>query len=238
MHKKLALLSFITACILLVGGNPTHAQEIDFLIQGDNYTPAFYKGLPLWTNQTKVTILAIPSIPGVTNTRGLNYKWTKNNVVLGTVSGIGRNSLAFIDSVLGKSQTIKLEVLSANSAILASETFTLTPTAPSLLVYEDNPLYGVIFHREASTGYSLIGQEVTFTAFPLFYSIRDRFDPGVNYLWRTNTGDSETRNSVTYRTPEGVSGSSQVTLSADHKDYIIQSARKSFLVEFGQNNEL
>lgn len=224
----------LVCCLLFVVSSPALAQEIDFLWQGDNYTPAFYDGRPLWANQTSVTIMAVPSIPGISNPANLNYKWTKNDVVLGTASGTGRNSLSFWDTVLGKPVKIRLEILSNAGAILASKTFTLTPAEPNLLVYENNPLYGILFNNETGASYTMRTDEVTYSAFPLFFTARDRFDPTINYSWSDTAGESESRNSVTYRIPEGASGSSQISVRAEHSNMIIQSARKNFLVQFGQ----
>lgn len=224
------------SCFLFLFPSSLQAQEIDFLVQGDTYTPAFYKGRSLWSNQSRVIIVAIPQIPGIQNTSNLFYKWSKNGVVLGGeqgINGIGQNSLAFTDSILGKPQNIELEVLTSDGVVLVSGTTAVTPRPPSLLVYEDNPLYGVLFHREAGAGYALRDREITFAAFPLFFSATTRFDSAIEYSWRTNTGGFEARNSVTYRTPEGASGSSSVTAEAEHRDKIIQSARKNFLVQFG-----
>ena len=90
-----------------------------------------------------------------------------------------------------------------------------------------------MFHRETSGVHELEGKEVTFTAFPLFFSVSNHTDNRVNYEWRTNIGgEAETKNSVTYRTPDNVAGTSQVEVGASHKDNILQSSSKSFLIKF------
>jgi hypothetical protein len=230
MKKSFVLL---TVFLLLAPLYHSRAQEIDLLMESNGYVPPFYEGRPLWSNQSFVTITAIPQIPGVSNPASLNYKWTKNNVVLGTVSGVGKNSLRFSDSVLGKPQTVKIEILSSDGAILASRMFQLAPIPQELLVYENNPLLGFLFNKEVGGRYDIMSQEVTFAAFPLFFSTSNPLNSLIQYTWNTSTGDTEKNNSVTYRVPEGASGSSQVTLRAQHQSNIIQSGTKSFLVEFG-----
>ena len=234
MMRGRLILTIVAYFLLLTPTPSALAQEIDFLWQGDEYAPAFYDGRSLWANQNRITIMAVPRIAGIANASSLDYKWTKNSVVLGTVSGIGRNSLSFSDSVLGKPVEVKLEILSNDGAILASKTETFTPINPGLLVYEDNPLYGILFNKEVGDSYILEGSEVTFAAFPLFFTLSDRLSPSARYSWRTDAAGSEARNSVTYRAPEGASGSSRVTVEVEQADRIMQAARKDFLVQFGQ----
>jgi len=209
-----------------------NAQSVDLLWQGEAYTPPFYQGRTLWSKQSRITLVAIPQ--GLGNPANLNYKWTKTGTVLGNINGVGKNTISFFDSILSKPQNIKVEILASDKTVLASASVAVAPTNPSLAVYENNPLYGFMFHREITGTHKLQGQEVTFTAFPLFFSALNRIDSSINYQWRTNTGEAETKNSVTYRAPDNATGSSEVKVSVSNKDEITQSAKGSFLIEFGQ----
>ncbi len=226
------------ACVLLITFllvSPlwhAQAQVVDILWQGDTYTPPFYKGRSLWSNQSRINLVAIPQ--GLGNPANLNYKWTKNGSVLGNASGLGRNVLSFSDNILSKPQIIKVDIISGEDTILASTSVTVAPVSPMLAVYENNPLYGFMFHRETSGGiHKIQGGEITFAAFPLFFDTLNRAENTVGYEWRTNVGDRETQNSVTYRVPENTTGSSEVQVRASSKDKITQNASGSFLVQFG-----
>lgn len=208
------------------------AQSVDLLWQGETYTPPFYKGLSLWSNQSAITLVAITR--GAGNPANINYRWIRNGTVLGNVSGVGRNSLSFADSVLSRAQTVTVELVSGDEDVIAESSITLRPFSPSLAIYEDNPLYGFMFHGEVFGTYPIKGSEVTFAAFPMFFSILGRNDPALAYKWRTNTGEVETRNSVTYRVPEQSSGTAAVSSSANNLNLLIQTAKKDFLVEFGK----
>lgn len=225
---------FLLATLLLIA--PVfyaEAQEVDILWQGEAYVSPFYKGKTLWSSQSKITFLAIPRGTGTGNSASLNYKWTKNGTVLGNISGVGKNTLTFTDSILSKPQTIEIDVLSGQNIVLASASVTLAPILPMLAIYENNPLYGFMFHRETSGTHELQNREVTFTAFPLFFSALNRTDNRINYEWRTNIGGgAETGNSVTYRTPDNTTGSSQIEARASNEDKILQSSGKNFLIRF------
>ena len=210
------------------------AQEVDLLWQGQTYTPPFYKGKALWSSQSKISLLAIPHISGVSNPTSLTYKWIKNGTVLGNINGVGKNTLTFTDSILSQPQIVKVEILSASPAkVLASASMTITPISPILAIYENNPLYGFMFHREISGVHNLLEREVTFTAFPLFFSTVSRVDDTLSYSWRTGSDEADISSSVTYRTPEEAAGTSAVSVEASNRDKFLQSADKNFLIQFG-----
>ncbi len=216
------------------------AQEVDILWQGETYVPPFYQGRSLWSNQSKINFVAIAQ--GLGDPAKLSYRWTKNGTVLGKNNGIGRNTLSFFDTVLSRPQILKVDIIKPNISpggydeytILASAHITVTPIIPTLLVYENNPLYGFMFHRETSGTFKLKEKEITFSAFPFFFSALNRMDDAINYEWHTNIGEAKTANSVTYRVPDNVAGSSQVSVRASNRDEIMQYTSKNFLLEFGK----
>ena len=217
---------------LLVGANQAQAQEVDILWQGETYTPPFYKGRTLWSSQSRITFVAIPH--GLGNPANLNYKWTKTGTVLGNINGVGRNTISFVDSILSRPQTIKVDIIDSDKTVLASASTRVVPLSPTLAIYENNPLYGFMFHRETSGTYGLQEREITFAAFPFFFSASNRADIALGYEWRTNAGGVETRNSVTYRTPEDATGFSEIQVHASNEGKITQTANKNFLIEFGK----
>lgn len=240
--RRPTILRYIFILLLVVSGwlfvsapLGAQAQTVDLLWQGETYAPPFYKGKTLWSSQSSIIFLAMPHGAGIENPANLTYKWTKNGTVLGNVNGVGKNTISFIDSILSRPQTIRIEVLFGQNIVLASASVTVTPISPILAIYENHPLYGLMFHQETRGIHKLQNKEVTFTAFPLFFSALNRSDNTVNYEWRANVdADAETRNSVTYRAPDDAAGSSQIEVRVSNKDKILQSASQSFLIEFGK----
>ncbi len=225
-------LFFLLVPLLLIP-SVSSAQSVDLLWQADTYTPPFYKGRALWSNQSGITFVAVPT--GLGNPSSLNYRWTRNGTVLGSISGVGRNTMKYSDSILGRAQNVSVDIVSPTQEVLASASVSLRPITPSLLIYENNPLYGFMFHNEATGGYEISDIEVTFSAFPLFFTAAHRGDPMVWYEWRTNTGARENANSAIYRVPEGSSGTAQISAQASTSVMVLQEAAKSFSVRFGNN---
>lgn len=207
----------------------SHAQSVDILWQGEVYTPPFYQGKTFWAKQSRVTLVAVPQ--GLGNPANLNYKWIKNGTVLGNINGVGKNTISFTDSILSKGKTIEVEIISGQKSLASASVF-IKPIAPVLTVYENNPLYGFMFHKEVGDVYNIQGQEITLAMFPLFVSALGHADSVLNYEWETNGKNTGSSNSATYRIPENTSGSSKIGVSFSNTKEITQRAGKDFLVQF------
>jgi hypothetical protein len=232
-YKSKLVFVFIFVCFLLTNNHTTYAQSVDLLWQGDGYVPPFYKGHTLWSNESRITFVAIPQNLG--NPSSLNYKWTKDGTVLGNINGVGKNILSFPGSVLLRPEIIKVDIISDDNTVLATNTTLTTPIPPVLIIYEANPLYGYMFHHEINGVYQLKNKEVTMAAFPFFFSINNRNDQHIGYEWRTNQEITEIKNLVTYRVPDDKVGTSQIEARVSHQDKVMQGATKSFLIKFGEN---
>lgn len=208
-------------------------NSVDLLWQGEGYVHPFYKGRTLWGRQSMMTLMAIPNIPG-SNPANLTYRWSQDGTIVGNASGVGKNSLTIVDSILSKPRTIKVEVMRDRETVAATASVVITPTNPALFVYENNPLLGLVFER-AIYGKSLLKErEITFNAFPFYFSTSNRGDQ-VSYRWHTNAGEIEENNSVTYRTPDGA-GESYVGVSANSLSKVLQSAARDFVIQFNNEN--
>lgn len=208
-----------------------YAQSVDILWQGETYTPPFYEGRALWSKQSLISMTAIPQSLG--NPGSLIYKWTQNGTVLGNISGVGKNTLKFEDSIFSKPYEIKVEILSADEEILAENTIVIESVSPQVLIYENNPVYGYSFHKEAGNAFRLPEGEITLAAFPLFGSPKFRESDNFSYEWRVNNGELLIGPEATYRAPEGGIGSSEVTLLFKDVGKVLPSFSRELLIQFG-----
>jgi hypothetical protein len=208
-----------------------NAQSVDILAQGEGYVSSFYKGRTLWSKGSVLTLLAVPQSLGSPNL--LNYRWSRNGTILGAVSGIGKNTLSFMDTVFSKPVTISVEIVDVNDNILAKGETIVNPIPPFISIYENNPLYGFLFHRNISGAYQMESREITFTAFPFLFNTLRRESTSLPYRWSGSEGVS----SITYRLPDKGSGTAEVRVSLTHTESIMQTAEKAFLVNFGEDEK-
>ncbi len=208
--------------------------EVDMLWQGDTYIPPFYKGRALWTDESNATILAIPHVSASTN---LIYKWSVNGTIYGDKSGVGRNTFTITKAPLSLPEKIKVSIMTDSNTVVAEGLVTLYPGAPQLSVYEDNPLYGVLFNNAVNANITLRDKEVSFTAFPLFMNISGRNNQNLNYKWTVSgTANVQKGSRVTYRVPDGGAGGSKIDVNITNTATTFQGADKDFLVQFDNAN--
>jgi hypothetical protein len=211
--------------------------DIDILWEGNTYAPPFYKGRTLWTNQSTITILAIPHVQRGGRTlapSALIYKWTKNDSLLNTLSGVGKNSISFTDSILSLPQTIKVEVFVDKNTLVASKSINLSPVLPQVAIYENNPLYGLMLHNKIESSFGFKEKEATFSAIPLFFSVSSRNSPLLTFGWTTNgLASGQSKHEATFRAPENGGGSAQIGVNVKHTSKVIQTGEKVFEVQFG-----
>ena len=228
---KKAIIFSLVYCVLYLVSSPAHAQSVDILWQGGTYTPPFFEGLPLWSRQSQITFVAVTL--DVPNPNNLFYKWIRNGTVLGLVSGIGKGSLSFSDTIFSKPVNIGVEVLDVNENLIAQNSITVSPTESYIEVYENHPLYGFLFNRAVLGAYTLEKSEVTFAVFPLYFSVNYRDDPELKYSWKSING-TEPQSMVTYRAPEDTEGTASISLEIAHIYFLRQLAKSGLLIEFGK----
>lgn len=220
----------------LLFSTPLFAADVDLLWQAKTYVPPFYEGKALWTNQSDIVFTAVPT--GFSNPSALIYRWSKDGVVLGSNSGVNRRSLAISDGILSLSTQIKVDVFGSSSADpLASATVTLRPTYVRPLVYEDNPLYGLMLNNAIEKSFTMTDPEVSFAALPVFGQATLRTAPAYSYTWSTNSADIKSGNKVTYRAPANEPGSSSVTLKTVNSRVLMPYEEKGFTINFGDQSQ-
>lgn len=226
--KKEALLALIG--LSLAFPLFSSAQSVDLFWQGTGYSMPFYKGRVSWTKLGDVLFMAVPQNLG--NSTSLNYRWSKDGTVLGSLSGAGKNTLRLSDSAFSRSTAVMVEIMDGEGNTLASNSATLTPTDGRVLIYENNPLYGYLFHHEAGEGYRMDGKEVAFAAFPLGFN-SGRFSSDLAYRWTSPAAQPQTGPFVSYSAPESATGQALINLRVTSEKYFTQSGERKFTLLFG-----
>lgn len=214
---------------------------VDILWEASSYTPPFYKGKALYGYQNLVTIIALPNIVNSNGTKispdNLIYKWTKDGKVLGGVSGYGKNKFSFSKSILSRPDEIEVEVTSSDKKIKASGNITIEPVEPKTVIYENNPLYGIIYEKAVSGEFKLNGNEITLTTTPYFFGKND-VGGRIKYNWKMNGRSINSKpdaRQVTFRNNEESNGSTKVSVDLQNEVKQLQSARADVLLNFEGN---
>ncbi len=238
--------SVVTVVINTVSGRTIRKNitlrpsEVDLVWETSGYTPPFYRGKSIYVNQGFVTVVAIPNMVGINgkklNSKNLVYKWSVDGEIKGSDSGYGKDSFVFQGGIVPQPTTISVEASSLTDGTRASASIELDPERPELLLYQDDPLYGIFYNRALLETFRLTDDEVTFLALPYFFSGKTPTVSSLSYVWSmngTDLGDTAKKNRVTLRrSGQTESGSATISIGLENSRDILQGARHDLSISF------
>lgn len=209
--------------------------EVNLVWEAETYTPPFYKGKPLQTPGSNITVTAFPNFIRTNGKKidpaSLYYTWEQNSNTL--ASGLGKRSLTFADSSKMSADQIQVTVESKDKTLEAIRFLTIPSSRPELLFYRKHPLRGVDYRQALLGNYKLELKEITLMTEPYFFSLKKRSE--MNYNWTVN-GKSQQGGefpyTLTLRKVDKGGGSASVSLTARNMNKILQSARTNLNIEF------
>ncbi len=214
---------------------------VDLLIKGLSSVPVFYKGIPLFTKQNSVLLVAIPNN---TNSNGsliksdnFIYTWSKDGTVLGNSSGYGKNSLKITDTNFSQPMKITVRATNINKTFQAENSMIIAPTDPFVLFYENNPLYGLRLEKSLQDNFTMKEKEMSIVGFPFYFALIDLTNGGLEYIWSLNNKiiDTPSKTSITLRQGDSGSGVSSLGLRITNLNRFMQTGES--VVNIKYNNE-
>ncbi|MDR3570723.1 MAG: hypothetical protein P4L81_00790 [Candidatus Pacebacteria bacterium] len=164
--------------------------SIDLLWEGDSYVPPFYKGRAVPGSNSSIRVLAIPhfittSGKGVASSN-IQFTWSVNGAVDRAQSGVGESSAIFPAAVLYGNDTIDVVARSTDGSLSGEASIVVPTQNPQLVLYEDNPLFGIMYHRPLSQSSTANESETSFAAVPYFSNAKSANDTSLAYNWTVN----------------------------------------------------
>ena len=210
---------------------------VDLITEGLSYTPPFYKGRAIQALGGSVRVAAIPTLIAengrVLSSGGLFFSWKRNNELLRSASGIGRGSITLTPAGPFEENVVSVEVFDPNGGARAKNEILLNAVPPRVLIYQNHPLYGLLFNREASGSVRLEDSEIVLTAMPFFFS--QNAPSTALYKWFVNGIDAgKTDQSVTLRR-EASTGVVPIQVSAASPVKIYQRAERSLSIDLSES---
>lgn len=214
---------------------------LDLMYEPETYAPPFYEGRTRFTNSSRVRLVATPKFVDPDTGREipadeLVYTWRINGSVDQSISGYGRYVADVTGNLVSRGLDVELEAEAVRSSLRARTTLSIEDSQPDIAIYEDHPLYGVLFNRavdaDTERGYPVSSTEVTLLAVPYSMDIRALADPRVKYTWLTDAGFGPNAPTVTFQPPAGSTGDGKVTLRVNHQNFA-QYANRAVKLVFG-----
>lgn len=199
--------------------------EMDLVWEANSYTPPFYKGKALLPPQGQVKVLAI------VDSNNLVFKWTVNGNVRQDLGGLNKKSAVITAPLLGTDIEVEVLAMDPITSKVASKEIIIRAVDPKIYFYEVSPLYGILFNKPLSE-IGILQEEINILAVPL--NIGMEAFSSLKYRWMVNGASAEesSSRSAIFRKPEGVKGSSRVSLQIESELKPLQSTDSAFSIKY------
>ncbi len=211
---------------------------VDMTWEALTYTPPFFKGKPLFTNQATVKFIAYPHVyrNGVeVNPGNLVYTWSNNGTVFADQSGYGKTTFSTAGAFIPRPMTIEVKATDPNTGSTAVGQVSLSPQRPLTLLYKNDPLYGIQYEKALVGNYSLAGREAELVVTPYYFSTASVWNNLLTYNWQINgigIGDGENSPDKIFRAVGDSFGTSNISVSIEHTSRILQTGDANLSVTF------
>lgn len=212
--------------------------EVDVIWEALTYAPALYRGKTLPTSNSKIKITAVPHVFLENGARvtadNLVFTWQRDRQVLGSLSGIGKQSIV-IDGPLSFEKTRIAVYVSSISGLYSTQGgATIEGVNPQVVFYEKHPLLGVRYERALPAEFTLSAEEVTVRSEPYFFALEDVGRNRLNFSWSLNDSPAESSaniNEIVLRKEESM-GTARLSLLIKNTAKALQDAAANMLIRF------
>lgn len=207
--------------------------DFDLIWEAQNsYTPPFYKGKALGTEEGSFKVVAIPSSSEMT---GLLYNWSLDGNSKIDSSGYGKSFYSFQKSFLDNQSEVEVNVSSLAGGIAGTQKITVPINKPKLLFYKKDPLFGTRWETSFSDKIFINSNGETIVLEPYFFSPKDLTSNTLETRW--SLGDSEIsqpkiKNQISIRPQAGESGSSKIKVVLKNLKTLFLNTEKEINVSF------
>lgn len=213
--------------------------RVDLLFGSDSYTPPFYRGRALPSAGSSLVLQALPTFirpdAGKVSASDLTYTWKRNGQVLGSLSGRGKSAIVVPAPVLYARDVMSVGVSSSDDLLSGEASVLVVSVDPSVILYEDHPLYGISYGNALRAATFIPESEMTFAAVPYFASVRAPNDPRLQYAWRVNDSvipaDTGKPNEITIQS-DPTNTVALVQLALTHATNFFLNATRSWTITF------
>lgn len=216
--------------------------DADIIWQGNTSAHPFYKGKSIPSVGSTINVEVVPYFINESGSRlnanELTYSWRIDGKSLPKASGRGKNTIVISQIKPVGSILAEVEIESPDQVFFRRERLSIPIQDSELLVYENDPLLGILFNKTINDLFSLTGQETKLIAYPFFMSFLNRNDSHIDYSWRLDRKPitlGEDKGSIIVSHSGEEEGEAQIDVSVQNSRDIFQRNEARFTIEFGKN---
>lgn len=214
--------------------------DVDLFYEAQTYAHPFYKGKKMYTSESLINFIAVPNFVNPNGTKipdsNLVYLWRINGVAQNDESGYGKNTFLTKGSLIERSNQISVEVSAVNSTLKASQTLNFKSTSPEVVLYENNPILGIVYEHAIQGSFNLERPQVDFEAIPYYYSADFKDAINLDYGWTINGAKIATKavneNYLVLRNDQNIDGKALIGSTLQHSSNILQTTQTYLELNF------
>lgn len=194
-------------------------QDVVLIAEPISSAPPLYQGKSLVPIGGDVRIVAMASLKDSggksASPTTYSYAWTVDDTRIANSSGIGKSAIIVASPLQYRSRTVSVAVTNANGNLVGGASLSLSAEQPSLRIYKNDPLLGILYDSALSGSYNITGAESTLYAAPFSLATTG----GVPFIqWFLNGSSVQTGNLITLRPTGSGQGSASLSLTASSGD--------------------
>ena len=219
--------------------------DVDLIYEANTYAHPFYKGKKLFTSEAEINFIAIPNFVSSNGTKieasNLVYTWRVNGSVLQNASGYGKYTYSTKGTLIERPSVITVDVSAVNSTLKATKSIQVQSLTPTITLYENNPLLGVVYEKAIEGAFKLERPQVDFEGVPYFFSASFKDSNDLDYRWFINGNEVETKasneNYMLLRNEQNAEGTAVVNVSVNHVRNLLQTTGASLQLDFTKTDD-
>lgn len=211
-------------------------QDVALIAEPISSAPILYPGKPLVPIEGSVRVVAVANMQDakgkILDPGTLSYLWTVDGTQIADSSGIGKEAVLVASPLEYRSRTVSVAVMSQDGSLVGGADLSLSAEEPSVHIYENDPLLGILFDHALSDQYSISDSEDTLYAAPFSFPTNN----GAPLLqWFLNGDVAQTGNSITLKPTGNGSGNASLSITATGNDSTMATADLSLLFNIRSN---
>lgn len=207
-------------------------QDVALVAEPISSAPPLYPGKSLVPLEGSVRVVAMANLQGSNgeafDPSAFSYSWTVDGAQIANSSGIGKTAIIVASPLQYRARSVSVAVMSQDGNLVGGASLSLTAQDPSVRIYENDPLLGILYDHALSGDYPINDAEDTLYAAPFSFPTTG----GALLLqWFLNGEAAQTGNSITLR-PTG-SGQGTASLSIVASAGELTRATEELSLSFG-----
>jgi hypothetical protein len=190
-------------------------EDVSLIAEPIASVPVLYPGKPFVPLEGSTRVVAIANMADAAGKKldpaTLSYTWTVDDTQIADSSGIGKDAVIVASPLQYRERSVSVVVKSQQGNLVGGDTLSLAPEQPSVHLYANDPLLGILFDHALTDTYAISGTEASLYAAPFSFPL---VNGAPTLEWFLDGSTAQTGSLITLRPAGSGQGSASLSLTA------------------------